>query len=219
MKILFKFPTRSRPEKFFATLNNIIENLTDLESYQISATVDSNDHTMNTPEIIERTSKLGVKMDWGYSRGKIDACNRNVDMSYSWDILVLMSDDMWFLKKGFDEEIREDFRRNGLDRLIHYHDGHATGLIVSIPVMGREYYNTYNYIYHPAYVSLFCDDELFAVASRTGKLIMSPRKIVEHRHHTWGFGESDAQLKHTESFYHIDYATFQRRKRQNFFIK
>ena len=93
MKILFKFPSKSRPEKFFS----VIENITDLsrsEDYSILATFDINDPLMANEDVKNRLIGYSkIKSIYGTSLSKIDACNRDMGFSGDWDILVLVSDD------------------------------------------------------------------------------------------------------------------------------
>lgn len=221
MKILFKFPSRSRPAKFFATIKNIQDNIavSDEDNYLISATLDVDDHSMENKQ--QQFDEIkNFEITWGRSRNKIHAINRDVNMVYPWDILVLCSDDMTFIEHGFDNTIRRDFKlEDSLDRVIHYGDGFNHDPIVSIPVIGKDWYAHYAAIYPPAYISLFADEELYIVAKKLGKLYSSDAKIVRHDHPTWIGGPSDSQLKHTESFHPIDHQTFLKRKRVNFFLK
>lgn len=221
MKILFKFPSRSRPKKFFAAVENILSHLEDHDNYLLSFTLDSNDHSMNDPAIIRRIEAYpNTEIQWGHSKSKVEAVNRNVNVIYPWEILVLCSDDMEFIQPGFDNLIRRDFEiEETLDRVIHYRDGYDHGNIISLPVLGRKWYTNYCCIYAPVYISLFCDEELYIVASKLGKLYSSDHSIVKHNHPAWCGGEIDAQLKSTQSFWGIDHETFKKRQRANFFIK
>lgn len=219
MKILFKFPSRSRPEKFFKAIENIQTMVADKENYLIQATLDISDHTMANCH--NRLNELkNVEINWGHSRSKIDAVNRDVTKEYAWDILIATSDDMEFIKSGFDDDIRKAFVvEDSLDRVLWVRDGYDHDPIISLPILGREWYNTYGYIYHPQYISLFCDEELYLVASQLNKLIPSDLVIVKHQHPTWIGGPVDSLLRSTEKFHPIDKMTFDKRKRNNFFIK
>lgn len=220
MKILIKFPSRSRPEKFFNCIKNIQDNVTVKDQYLISANIDNNDHSMTTPAVLDKLADCNIHVAWGVSRNKIDACNRNVDADYLWDILILTSDDMEFIKFGFDNDIRKAFEVEGsLDRVLHVRDGYDHDPIVSLPILGKDWYDRYGYIYHPSYISLFADEELYLVAKKLDKLIPSDLEIVKHQHPTWIGGPIDSQLRNSESFHPVDKQTFQKRKRQNFFIK
>jgi hypothetical protein len=215
MKILIKFPSRSRPDKFFKAVENIQNNVSD-DNYLICATLDQNDRLMNTPDNLVKLSKIkNIAVNWGHSKGKIHAVNRDVPKT-EWDILVLFSDDMQIITKGFDNLIREDFNNAGtLDSVIYYSDGYSKN-IVSFPVIGRAWYERYNFIYHTAYMSLFCDEELYIVAERQNKLYKSKFDIVKHNHPSWTGAKRDRQLIYTESLYKIDKRIFEIRKSNNF---
>src|ERR1700744_2459412 len=105
MKILYKFPSRQRPDKFFEALDNI-KRLSDFECWEVLATLDEDDHYMNNDIVKKRLQEYPmVKAIYGTSTSKVNACNRDMDQAGEWDIVVLMSDDMKFLKKGFDRII------------------------------------------------------------------------------------------------------------------
>ena len=84
-KILFKYASRSRNQKFFSGLDNILKNLSDLENFCILLSLDVDDITMNNPSSINKLvyyiqkypEKIIVK--FGNSKNKIDAINRDVN--------------------------------------------------------------------------------------------------------------------------------------------
>lgn len=217
MKIAYFFPSRSRPEKFFAALDNIIS-MAQHTDYTIYAALDSDDHTMNTPLIEERiTPYTNLVVYWGRSTSKVNAINRCVPPGASWDIGVLHSDDMEIIRLGFDLQIIQDMKDGCV---VHYTDGHAHGSIISWPVFGRVWYDKFGYIYHPAYQSLFCDEEMYLVAKKMGRLIESQAKIIVHNHPAWDARfTADAQLIKTQKLHPIDKIIFQRRKAAGFYVK
>lgn len=239
MKILFKYATRSRPELFKRGIESIINNV-ESEDYKILVSVDSNDDSMNGVahdylhyswiKIADnRINCKNIKLSFGDSKNKIEAVNRDVnEFNYDWDILVNMSDDMVFNVKGFDNIIRENFyfkKLDGgnslvkdLDKCLHFPDGNRKDLI-TMSIMGRDYYNRFNYIYHPDYISLYCDNEQTEVAKMLGCYKYVDKQIFEHLHPAYGKAVFDAQYQHTESFGNVDLQTYLKRKEANFGIK
>lgn len=216
MRILYKFASRSRPDKFFACLDNITS-LAGNDDYQILATLDIDDPSMFNDEIKEKLKNYPkVKAYWGTSKNKIDAINRDMDFADPWDILINMSDDMLFIKPGFDLHIIQDFQEFGLDTLMHYPDNKAGHLLITMAIMGKTYYDRFGYIYNPEYKSLFCDNEQQEVAKMLGKYQLVRKRLFDHNHPAWGLCEKDAQYIHTESFYYEDQETFNRRKSLSF---
>jgi hypothetical protein len=209
MKILFKYTTRSRPELFERGLKSIIDNCFS-DQYKILVTVDENDATMfkywNDPRI---TTIIGE------SKNKVDAINRDVnEFIYDWDILVNMSDDMIFTQKGFDNIIRESFENT--DQCIHFPDGSTGDRLISMSILGRDYYKRFNYIYNPEYISLYCDNETMDVAKILGRYKFVNENIFLHLHPAHGNALNDNQYRYTESFHPIDQATYLKRKANNF---
>jgi hypothetical protein len=212
--ILFKLATRSRPEKARASINNIIENCKS-DNFTILVSVDFDDDSMKNFSYVHSN----VTIIYGISKSKIDAINRDLDIVKDWDILINTSDDMVFTNKGFDNIIRQDFKGN-LDQFIHYSDGNQKENISTMSIMGKEYYDRFNYIYHPDYKSLWCDAEATEVAVLLGKYrYMGDNKILfRHMHPAWGLAESDAQYQKTEApeMWEHDYKVILERKARNY---
>lgn len=216
--ILFKFASRSRPQKFFSCLDNIQENISDKKNYLIACTLDTDDNSMNTTANHAKLETYqNLTLLWGTSRNKIDAINRGME-GLKWDIIVNTSDDMWFTKRGFDEVIRNDMNNYfpDTDGVLHYNDGVAAERVMTLSILGRKYYERDNYIYHPDYVNLWADNEATEVAKIRGKHKYLSYSIFNHNHPSVGKAAYDDQYRRTESYYIIDGQTFEKRKAKNF---
>lgn len=224
MRILYKFPSRGRPDKFFAHLDNILS-FAQHDDFLIVPTLDSNDYAMLNEQVISKLFAYYERGNvaapaWGRSTSKVHACNRDLEKTlYPWDIVVLTSDDMEFIEPGFDLKIIKAFEEYfpDTDGVLHYGDGFAHGEIVSIPIMGRKYYERKGYIYFPGYQSFHCDEELLYVARKEEKCVSLTDQIVRHNHPMNKQGlPLDALYKYNDKFYPIDKGLFQRRKARNF---
>jgi len=219
--ILFKFASRSRPEKFFKAIDNIINMIDDKVNYTVLCTFDKDDVTMNESNIcdIAKNYPINIKSVYGNSANKIHAINRDMHLITDWDILINMSDDMMFLEKGFDNLIREDFAGN-FDQFLHYNDGNQKANVSTMTIMGRQYYDRFNYIYHPAYISVWCDVEQTDVAVMLGKYkyMGDDKKIFIHNHPAWGLTSWDAQYRASENLdvWGKDLMTIIERKEKNY---
>lgn len=212
MKILFNYTTRTRPEWFERGLNTILQNV-ESDNFIVLVSIDLDDHSMR--EMVKKyITHDKIRFVYGTSKNKIDAINRDVDLIEEWDILVNMSDDMIFTVQGFDNIIREYF--DTLDKCLHFPDGYAKDIIITMSILGREYYNRFGYVYHPDYCSLYCDNETTDVAKILKKYRYIPQQIFEHLHPVTGAAEMDAQYHHTESFHGVDRETYEARKARNF---
>lgn len=226
-KILFKYASRSRCEKFFMGLDNILKNLGDLNNFCILVSLDIDDIVMNNPSTIQRLTdyvktypeKIIVK--FGHSKNKIDAINRDVNEikeKYDFDILVNFSDDMEFIQHSFDDVIRNKFfvHYGDTDGNVYFNDGFVGDGISTMSIIGRKYYDKFNYIYHPSYHSLWCDNEYTEVAKRNQKIIYFGERIFNHNHPANVGGFIDEQLVKTEAFSEIDRQNYEQRLNNNF---
>jgi hypothetical protein len=226
-KILFKYASRSRNTKFFTGLDNILKNLFDLENFCILISLDIDDYSMNNKETINRLLEYVNKypekiiIKFGRSKNKIDAINRDVNEikeKFNFDILVNFSDDMEFIEHSFDEIIRSKFFifYPDTDGNIYFNDGFTGERLSTMSIIGRKYYDKFNYIYHPSYHSLWCDNEYTEVAKRNEKIIYFHERIFNHNHPSNVGGFIDEQLIKTESFSDIDRQNYEQRLKNNF---
>lgn len=221
MKILFKLTSRSRPEKFFATIKNIQENCAS-DNYDILCTIDEDDESMNTDYVFDHIESLADNV-WvfsGESKDKIEANNRDINIyNQHWDILVNVSDDMVFQFPGFDNVIRDAFGVD-LDQFIHFNDGNQKANCCTMSIMGRTYYDRFKYVYHPDYQMLWADIEAGEVAKQLGKYkYMGDDLIIfRHMHPAFGLAEFDAQYLNSENrkYWDADEAVYNERKKRNF---
>jgi len=216
MDILVKYPTRNRPHKFLQVFSRLLEMARDVS---VLVSYDADDATM-TPDIVKRAMALSEKIViiQGESRNKIHACNRDIAKIKQWDVIVLMSDDMIPQVPGWDDVIREDMADNftDTDGCLWYPDGYQDR-ICTMSVMGRKYYDTFNYIYHPEYTSLWSDNEYTEVALGMGKMCKSDQLLFKHEHPMNNNRvANDALYKRNEPYYQIDKIVYEQRKHNGF---
>lgn len=225
MNILVKFPTRSRPKKCFDVLQGYINMSKRPKKIHYLITYDSDDVSMN-PDWIKQIVELSpknIQFVTGYSSNKIHACNRGINEAKTdWDIVLLASDDMVCETFGWDEIIRKDMKANypDTDGCLWYWDGdNATrqGNLCTMVIMGKKYFNQFNYLYHPSYVSLWCDNEQTEVAIMLKKMFRSETVLFRHVHpsNTQGV-KSDALMIKTQSYFNLDKTNYYKRKIINF---
>lgn len=214
MKLLIKFASRSRFDKLMACLKNIRKLAKG--DYHILLTLDTDDASIDHLKLSEYQNKYGgVTIVYGASKSKVHAINRDINIvSYEWDVLLNMSDDMVFTEPGFDLQILEEFKN--FKGLLHLPDGFANERLVTMAIMHREYYKKFGYIYHPSYISLWCDNEQTDVAKLLNEYKYVNKRLFYHDHPNNTGVALDLQYRHTESFYSIDGTTYHERKQNNF---
>jgi hypothetical protein len=182
MKILFKYPTRGRPLKFFRALESYYD-LMSGSDFEFIVTVDSDDVTMNNNQVISTLNQVPkLTYHFGNSKSKIEAIN--ADMSNkNFDILVLVSDDMIPEVKGYDDIIRSEMKSKypDTDGVLWFFDGWRKDLN-TLCILGKKYYDRFEYIYHPSYKSFWCDMEFTEVANYLGRQSYYDNVIIRHLH-------------------------------------
>lgn len=207
-KIVYQFATRSRPVKFDLAVKSIIDH--SILPFKIHAVLDSDDETMTG-----RIDNEFITYDYGISKTKIEAINRNIP---SGQVLINMSDDMLFKVKGFDKIIIDSFAGD-FDQLLHFPDGYVNEKLITMSIIGSDYFNRFGYIYHSDYKSLWCDNEAMEVAKKLGKYKYIGKHLFVHNHPAWTRERPDKLLIKTNSYYQEDMITYQRRKREGFPLK
>lgn len=221
MRILYTFASRSRPIKFLACIENIYINSKSTD-FTILASLDTDDDTMNNKEMREKMNRYDkLSPIWGTSLNKINAINRTMIAAPDFDILVNWSDDMVFIKKGYDQDIRDAFRTNypdrpfDLDQLIHFPDQHQGRNCMTLHICGSEYYKRDNFIYDPRCKSLWCDIIAQETGQMRGKYKFVNQRIFNHIHPSFMDCPYDEQSLRTESreVREHDYAIYRKAKK------
>lgn len=191
LKILFKLTTRSRTERAQAAIDSITENCIGTNHF-IAITIDDDDK--NTFDNLKRYDELFT----GISKSKIDAINRDMEkIDYDWNILVNLSDDQLFIRKGFDDIIRNAFSDN-LDQFIHFPDQNQGENCCTMSIIGRDYYNRDKFIYDPRFESLWSDIVEQEKAQIRNCYKFVNERIFDHIHPSFGQVPYDEQYRRTE---------------------
>lgn len=224
MNILIKFPTRERVDKFFSVLEIYIKQSVNVSKIGFLISMDVDDCIMNNANVREKLDnykKQGIKLVYYYNNNtsKIQAINANISNVNGWDILLLASDDMIPIQNGYDEVIRTDMCNNfpDTDGVLWYNDGGQNN-INTLCILGKKYYNRFGYIYHPDYVSLWCDNEFTDVSVKLNKVHKSEQVIIEHAHPVYQKCNYDRLYLKNESFNNFDKQTYLKRKNLNFYL-
>lgn len=207
MNILIKFPTRGRPQKFFEVLNRYMAGIKSRGKTKFLVTLDTDDQTMNNPVAISQLlSYKDLSYEFGSSRSKIDACNRDLNTHLetrdsSADIILLASDDMIPLERGYDEIIRTEMGKHfpDTDGCLWFSDGYRKDFC-TLSIVGRKYYDRFKYLYHPSYRSFYCDNEFTDVAHAADKIKFIDKVIIKHLHPDWIVSDPNAHKMQENMF-------------------
>jgi len=223
MRILLKFPTKSRLEKSLSVIARYVEYATTPEKLQIVVSLDEDD--AESIAGIARYEALlpgQVNVFTGPPEGKIAAVNRDVPSPDTFDILLLGSDDMIPMVKGYDDVIREKMARHypDTDGVLFFNDGVQGSNLNTLSILGSKFYQRFGYIYYPEYKSFFCDTEFTAVATALGKQTYFPEIIIKHfnPHANKQVPFDNLYMKNIR-YWAVDEATYNRRKAAGFFVE
>jgi hypothetical protein len=182
-------------------------------------TLDTDDASV-TMNFIDEIAQMhpNVRIDVGISGSKIRAVNRDMQTAPYFDILLLASDDMIPVVKGYDTIIRKNMPSN-TDGVLWFNDGHMGSMLNTLCILGRTYYERFGYIYHPSYVTMWCDNEFMSVAHILGKQQYFNQVIIEHQHPDFGLAIRDNTYIQNDNGISKDRETFNRRKKAMFDLK
>jgi len=218
MKLLIKFPSRSRPDKFKYALFNYITKCKNKKDTSFLFTFDEDDATMNNTDMQDDIKEMCDSMEYyivyGKSENKIDAVNRDLKSFWNWKILLLASDDMIPVVKGYDEIIRETMINHYIDTdgVLWFNDGYAGDRLNTLVCMGKQYYLRFNYIYNPIYKSFFCDNEFMDTANQLRKQTYFNQVIIQHQHPANTGVPEDTLYKQNQNYWNDDARTYYHRK-------
>lgn len=222
MRLLLKFPTRSRPQQALRTLQSYCNMATRPDLIGIAMSCDLDDDSMTRGLVREEFERTMVAVSWhrifyGNNKTKIEACNANMaDIDYPWDIVMLVSDDMVPIVKGYDDAIRAHMMASFPDTngILWFSDGHQANNLNTLSIMGRVMYNHFGYLYQPSYKSFYCDTEFTDLCrgALADKCVYSSACIVRHEHPGNGYGPSDSLYQKNQVAWNEDMDNYINRK-------
>ena len=224
MKLLIKFPSRGRPGKFMRVFNMYRNMLSGKRDVSFLLSFDEDDATMNNVGMKNWFKSLGknVHVHFGHSKTKIQACNADLDKAPDFDIILLASDDMIPVQEGYDDIICSDMEKYfpDTDGVLWYNDGLVGKKLNTLSIMGKKYFDRFGYMYHPAYESVYCDNEFMEVSQILGKCRYIENVLIKHE---WvGMTEPNDpthQKNHNMGFYQRDGRILLERREKNFDLK
>lgn len=221
MLLQVKYPSRGRPQMFEETLRawHFNELLPEL---RVLVTLDSDDPML--PEYLRVIDSGLWRVEVAVSPnpgGKARSFNKQCDVlrGSPWDVLLMLQDDLRPGRPDWHDKLREDFGGNYLQSM-HYQDGFRRpgDPLVAHVCIGREAWLQSTaggkYVYHPAYESVYCDNE-YGDVQRELQLLKTPGGASPLRHDWIGASQRrDSMCDNNESqrLYRQDGATYLRRQ-------
>lgn len=230
MKMVVKFPTRNRPDKFMSVLDRYLGYLSGTNEVHFVISYDHDDRSMNNQNMWSYFDRLcaqhmgRIHPICGKSTSKISAVNAdlNVVRAINPHVILLASDDMIPVEGGYDDIIKHYMFKHfpDTDGVLHFNDGYSgVDRLITLSILGMKYFNRFGYLYHPAYKSVFPDNEFTNVARMLGKVVYTDKVIIQHQ---WtGQFTNDELHKRNESqdMYNQDGPVYAQRTLNNYDLK
>jgi len=216
MNILIKFPSRGRPEQFKETFESYLKFASNNHKINFICSFDKDDDLMNNPEIKSYLDAHAyVQYFYGDSKNKIEAINADLD-NIKFDILILAADDLSPCAPSYDDIIATDMLKyhSDMDGCLHYMNPSWEERLDIGCIMTFNYYKRFNYIYHPSYKTIYCDNEYMEVAKKLGK-----HKYIQNQIFNHNYVMSDPTANKNWPFNHDDEVNYANRKNNNFYME
>lgn len=183
MKISIIHPSRSRPEMALSTATKWIERAGIEIEYILSADMDD----PAKDKYLMIYDCLPVSVLSNQNKSAIEAINVAAK-ECTGDLIVVVSDDFdcpdkWAVDLLSSLKDKSDF-------IVKTQDG-LQDWIITLPILDKEYYNRFGYVYPPHISHMFADTWMTHVADLTGRKITLPIKFP-HFHYSTGKTKKDA---------------------------
>jgi hypothetical protein len=177
MKFSLVHPSRGRIQRAEDAIVEWRGRASGAHAVEYLLSVDDDDPSLDSYRELAARQAVGLVV--GSNRRMVDAMNRGAACATG-DVIVGISDDFGCPDR-WDAAIAEVVgdRR---DCAVLVHDG-IDARILTLPVLGRAFYDRLGFVYHPSYVSMFADDDLTAIARRDGVLLDATHLRFPHRHY------------------------------------
>lgn len=181
-QILIKIPSYKRPDQLLETVRSFELNKSGEHQIRFLITVDETDQDTNNPEFLKKLNQISnATVIFAQSKSKIDAYNHGVNAEELFDILVVASDDMLVTQTAYDQTIVENMVRffPDTDGVLWFDTG-ENEITNTLPILGRSYFERFNWVYNQQYCGYYCDDEFTRVAFKLGKMVKINESIIKH---------------------------------------
>jgi hypothetical protein len=216
MTIRLIHPSRSRPQKAYVTAKKWMGTAGHSELYvRHTLSLDTSDPKVNEYKTFFQATKTREILINNNS-SVVEATNvaaKNCDD----DILIYLSDDFdcpinWapYIFEGF-RGVTEPMLLKVDDCLQPFKVG-----VVTIPIMNRALYEKLGYFWHPDYLSMHVDVDLYETCKKHGFIKYAPHLKFPHNHYSNGKAPVDETYKRSEANWNQGAEVLKRRRAQGF---
>lgn len=216
MKLLIKYPCRSRFSMLKKNLKQLNNNIVNSET-KILLSIDKDDNSIyDNDKLIEIKPYINnVKVMLSNSFNKINALNRDLD-SLDWDYVLFVTDYIEIIKKGFDDSILKQLEnsknypaeKTALKLGSKNNNGIEKNYIYVVPY---SFYCENKYVFNPVLMGNFHYELLEYEIKKEYQLItdsITENAIHKYVHPKWGYYEKDELNMKSLSYWKNDLKVF-----------
>lgn len=200
-------PSRGRPQQAFDTAKKWIDRAGVEVEHILSI-------DMSDPAKFDYLNFKWQQVICNENKSVVEATNRAAKVSQG-DILVYLSDD-FDCPEGWGELVLKEFENRPL--LIKVDDclQPLGTMVLTIPIMNRQLYDKLGYFWHPDYMSMFVDEDLFWTTRKMGALKYSEHLKFPHLHPAKGLAPDDETYRRSSKNWDQGKRLFAQRMAQGF---
>jgi glycosyltransferase involved in cell wall biosynthesis len=212
MLISLVHPSRGRVDRAAAAIDEWRSQAAGTHAIEHILSVDDDDPDLSGYRSL--AERAGSRLIEHPNRRMVEAMNRGA-VAATGGLLVGMSDDFG-CPPGWDDSLAALVRERARAAILV--DDGIDARILTIPILTRALYEQIGYLYHPAYVSMFADDDLTETARRLDALIDARHLRFPHRHFHVNPAVDDATYarQNSNSAWWHGWRVFEKRKLEGF---
>jgi hypothetical protein len=204
-------PSRGRPSKSYKTFCNWHAKASIGANIQTIVSVDQDDDLLS--QYIGLYPNIAV-----YRKNTCVVQATNYAAAHSTgDILIYLSDDFDCPDK-WDELVEQEFKNVTKPTLLKVDDclqPFKVG-VVTIPIMNRALYEKLGYFWHPDYLSMHVDVDLYETCKNIGAIKYAPHLKFPHNHYSNGKAPRDETYTRSEANWNQGLEVINRRRAKGF---
>ncbi len=203
MKISIIHASYGRADLQTMTAWKWMDNTSGKHDIEYLLSIDKSDTSLYPDAISYKQDYITAKVIKNDTNTSVAAINKAASVATG-DIFVVISDD-FDCPKNWDDLIVEQVQ-DKTDWILKTQD-ETQPWIITLPIMDRAYYESYGYVYPPAYTHMFCDTHLTHQADITGCKLTSLLEF-KHNHYSVGGIAKDATSIKADSTWNVGEYTY-----------
>lgn len=182
MKILIVHPSRGRPEQALEAARHFVSKMRSGVEYKYVFALDSDDPDLQEyVNVLNETKDIFVVRD---NRGVVEAINKSVSVTIDDEDIIVKWEDDCTIDGGWDVKLLDFIATiKQADWVLEIPDVPKSNELIGFIVMSASLYRYLGYVYHPDYLSMYADNDLYERSKAVGALIRYgglPIGLVHH---------------------------------------